>query len=51
MFMQRLGNDSIVSLDPKLERTLRKIRKDKRQAAELSHKSMETLEGFREEVK
>ena len=48
MFMQRLGSDKIVSLDSELLRTLRKIRKDKRQDAELLHESMENLEGFKE---
>ena len=47
--MRKFGNKDLVPLDPKLERTVRRIRKEKKkEQTEFEHKSMANVEGFRE---
>ena len=46
--MQKFGDKDLVSLDSKLERIVRQIRKGKKEKTEFEHKSMENMEGFRE---
>ena len=41
--MQRSENGNLATLETKLEKTLRKIIKDKREAIELVHKSWKTF--------
>ena len=47
--MQKFGGENLVPLNLELERTLRKIRKDKKEAIEFGDKSMNNLDRFREE--
>ena len=44
--MQRSDNDNLISLDSELERTLRRIRKENKEATESEHRLMENLQGF-----
>ena len=46
--MRKFGAKNLVPLDLELERTLRQIRKGKEEQAEIEHKSMEIVEGFKE---
>ena len=46
--MRKFGNENLVPLDPKLERTLRRIRKGKEEQTEVEQISMENVEDFRE---
>ena len=50
--MQKFGDKDLVPLDSELERTVRRIRKDKKEQIEFEQKSMANDEGFkgREEV-
>ena len=47
--MQKFGGENLVPLNLELERTLRKIRKDKKEAIEFGDKSMNNLDRFKEE--
>ena len=44
-----MGSDNLVPLDSEMERTLTKIKKDKREIEKLLETPMDNLEGFREE--
>ena len=46
--MQKCRDNDLAPLDPKLERTLRRIRKGKKERPEFEQKSMENIEGCRE---
>ena len=49
MFMQKFGCDNLCPYNTELERTVRRIRKEKREAENLLQKPMENLQGLREE--
>ena len=44
--MQRLGAENLIPLDREIERTLKRILKDKREATEMEQQPMEHMEGF-----
>ena len=47
--MRRLGSDNFVLLDIELERTIRKLCKNKREVANMLQTPMDDLEGARDE--
>ena len=47
--MRKFGDNDLVPLDPELERTVRRIRKVKKERFEFEHKSMENVEGLEKE--
>ena len=49
MFMRKFGCDNLVPYNTELERTVRRIRKEKREAENLLQQPMENLQGLREE--
>ena len=47
--MRRLGAKNFIPLDPEIEETLRKIRKEKRAATQTEQQPMDNMNEFREE--
>ena len=47
--MRKFGSENLVPHNLELERTIRKIQKDKREATNLLQAPMENLEGLRDE--
>ena len=47
--MRRLGVEDLIPLDREIEKTLKRIRKGKREAIEMEQQPLEHMEGFQKE--